>query len=99
MTKKTLSLITALFFIAILFAPAIFDLTKSETYTSIILELNEEEENKSEKSIKDFEVKFHQHSTNQSFFFLEKKKQSIRYYFRNYPSIFRKLILPPPELT
>ena len=78
-------------------APAYMSLT-NELYEMAVVDLGEEEENKSEESVKDIEVIIYYSLNTSSLYIGLNKKKSISFYSMNYSSHYQKQTSPPPEL-
>ena len=95
----------AAFFFIILFAgiiitPTIMSLVDKNQDITVFLELNEEEENKSQKVLKILDLKTPAITNNTSVFFNDiEKKKNVRFKSKNYISQHPKILTPPPELT
>lgn len=98
MSKLFITYLFSLALLASIVTPSYVSLMDVKCEISEIVDFGEEEENKGNESVNDFEVKIC-HSLNTSLLYsdLEKKKR-ISFYSKNYASYQKKLTSPPPEL-
>mgnify|MGYP001083338243 CR=1 FL=1 len=97
MTKNLATLFISFLFIAIIVSPTIISLVDIESEIAIVLENNEEEENKGQEALKDLEIKFYSFSNFSASFVEITKKSNIRFTNKKYTSLSKELISPPPE--
>lgn len=86
-------------FTSLIVAPTIISLVDNTQDITILLSLNEEEENNGKISLKDIKFKIHPTTLNSFLFNRIQKKKNVRFTTKNYVSEYPKLDTPPPELS
>ncbi|MCH3881610.1 MULTISPECIES: hypothetical protein [Tenacibaculum] len=88
-----------LLFTSLIVAPTIISLVDNTQDITILLNLNEEEENTGKVSLKDIKLKVNSTPSNSFLFNRIQKKKNVRFTTKNYVSEYPKLDTPPPELS
>lgn len=98
MPKKSVSIFFVLLFALFISAPTVISVLEKKFDTSVFFSLNEEE-NKSNETVKIFETKLLV-SDKYNFSILDfKKEKSYNSYLKNYTSNHLECFSPPPELS
>ena len=88
-----------LLFTSLIVAPTIISLVDNTQDITILLNMNEEEENTGKVSLKDIKFKIHTTTINSFLFNRIQKKKNVRFTTKNYVSEYSKIDTPPPELS
>ena len=97
MTKVLLPYFFTLIILASVLAPSYLNFVNLNTEIIELVDFNQEEENKGNKSLKDFEVKIYYSENNVVLDICLQKKSSLLFYSQNYFFTLNKLNSPPPE--
>ena len=98
--KANIALFFTLLFVGIIITPTVITLVDKNQDVTIFLEINEEEESKGQKALKNLDFKVYTADFNTSIFFNNiQKKKNVRFNSKNYVSQHAKILTPPPELV
>lgn len=97
MSKLIFTYLFSFILLASIIAPTYISLSDSNCEITAMADFGEEEENKGKESAKDLEVKIYYSNENESIFVDLEKKKRMSFYSKNYTSLYKKLISPPPE--
>ena len=98
--KANIALFFTILFVGIIITPTVITLVYKNQDVTIFLEINEEEESKGQKALKNLDFKVYAADFNTSIFFNNiQKKKNVRFNSKNYVSQYAKILTPPPELV